>query len=558
MLVCNFFSTNKQMNTPSFKLLSQELEAASLSECIERQLTLPVKLRDFLLDENTSHDELTLLKQIREHSLDDRVKAIMLMAALAEKLPSDVWIRYEFALLVAPHLSALSLLSKCYALANAYGAILTQNPDCIGFFYHFCAKLLEEIEPIQAMRLHSSGIAENNIHSYFRFIQLAQKTTGSSESFADTEAFNRVSREIGAPFVFENYVELSSTPDITVIGQYKGSPALSEGSIAGNRPFYLFRKSTAIQTAPPHTSYYLRSGYFSFDISREGRPEFYLLDEDKRPIRGLCYGFKPFAEAPRDEIANAAFIDDMFPGNNICHLLIDKLPRTALFEDKTNTFILFDHSPYLSQFASAFLPDTQFKYLAERSRGTIRCRELFISSTSIQSFFHTLHNGSEYARKFAETLRRRVQAHFASEQKKHDPQKIFISRRDAFHRNATNWIDLEECMRQRGYAIMTMSELEPIQQVHSLAKASHVVGIHGAGLTNILFSERCRVLEIFPSTYGSTSYWKLATILGHDYQYYAVKEPSVDDNTFAGSSSVDDNLTIDLPDFQRYMDQNDF
>lgn len=546
------------MNAPSIESLSQELEALTLSDCIERQIQAPINLRDFSLIDGALTDEQSLLKRLREQPLSEKVRVTLLMAALHEKLPSDVWVRYEFALIVAPHASALSALSRLYVLANLYGGISQKNTDCLGFFLNFCATLLELIEPIQSMRLHSAAIAENNIHSYFRFLRLAREITRASEDYAETEAFNKISNEVGAPFLFENYSELSTCSDIKLLAQYEGDSTRSENAVSGNRSFYLFRKNIVSQRAPQHASFNLHSGYFSFDISREGRPEYYFLDEGKRPIRGLCYGFRPFADPPIAEIVNAAFIDDMFPGNNICHLLVDKLPRTALFTDETNKFVLFEDSPYLRDFAPAFLPHARFQFLGGVGRGTVRCRDFLVSTTSIQSYFHTLHNGSAYALQFAESLRKCVRERMTQAKEAQGAQKVFISRRDASYRNATNWMELEAFMIQRGYAIVSMAELDPVQQVLSIAGASCVVGIHGAGLANILFPEKCRVLEIFPSTYGSTAYWKLAAILGHDYYYYAVHEPRVDDSTFAGASTVFDNLTVDISDFQRYMDQNSF
>jgi hypothetical protein len=51
-----------------------------------------------------------------------------------------------------------------------------------------------------------------------------------------------------------------------------------------------------------------------------------------------------------------------------------------------------------------------------------------------------------------------------------------------------------------------------------------VVGTHGAGLTNVLFSDAVKVIEIFPSWYVLPHYLYLCRSLGHPYDYCVTKD----------------------------------
>jgi capsular polysaccharide biosynthesis protein len=49
--------------------------------------------------------------------------------------------------------------------------------------------------------------------------------------------------------------------------------------------------------------------------------------------------------------------------------------------------------------------------------------------------------------------------------------------------------------------------------------ASVIVGMHGAGLSNMIWARRpCRVVEIFPTNYYNDCFARLALTCGYDYQ----------------------------------------
>ena len=66
------------------------------------------------------------------------------------------------------------------------------------------------------------------------------------------------------------------------------------------------------------------------------------------------------------------------------------------------------------------------------------------------------------------------------------------------------------------------------------AEASHVVGLHGAGLTNLLFAHpSTRVLEILPPLCASITYWALASGIGQPYAALIARDPEQPEPDYA-------------------------
>lgn len=119
-------------------------------------------------------------------------------------------------------------------------------------------------------------------------------------------------------------------------------------------------------------------------------------------------------------------------------------------------------------------------------------------------------------------------------------RKIFITRNKNRLRFIENIEAVEVIVRRHGLEMVDTDLLSPEQQRELFASASVIVGIHGAGLTNMCFREgSCRILEIFPPPtdgYLPFHYIMLASLKGFDYQaMIGTKKPT----NFSGSFEVD-------------------
>lgn len=105
-------------------------------------------------------------------------------------------------------------------------------------------------------------------------------------------------------------------------------------------------------------------------------------------------------------------------------------------------------------------------------------------------------------------------------------KKVFISRADAARRRIRNRGELVEDLRELGFESYELTKLSFQEQVALFAQAEEIVGVHGAGLANIMFASDCRVTEIVGGSFKPT-YYIMAEIL--DLEYRLVSGQSVDD-----------------------------
>ena len=118
--------------------------------------------------------------------------------------------------------------------------------------------------------------------------------------------------------------------------------------------------------------------------------------------------------------------------------------------------------------------------------------------------------------------------------------RIYISRRKAEQRRLTNEDDVEVILRQYRFQVHYMEDYCLSDQIEIMSKANMLVGLHGSGLTNMIFMPtQSKVLEI--RNYGdcqNNCYFTLASEFGHRYFY--IQSQSDNKNT------QDANVTVDL------------
>ena len=87
-------------------------------------------------------------------------------------------------------------------------------------------------------------------------------------------------------------------------------------------------------------------------------------------------------------------------------------------------------------------------------------------------------------------------------------RRIFLTRSKSRLRFVENTDEIESICRQQGLDIVDADKLTPEQQVELFSKTSMIVGLHGAGMTNMIFSgPGCKILEIFaPPSQGYLPY----------------------------------------------------
>ncbi|NDK55511.1 glycosyltransferase family 61 protein [Pontibacter fetidus] len=121
-------------------------------------------------------------------------------------------------------------------------------------------------------------------------------------------------------------------------------------------------------------------------------------------------------------------------------------------------------------------------------------------------------------------------------------KRIYISRANAKTRRVLNEQELLPILAKHNFEIVRAEELSYQEQVQLFYTTETIVAPHGAGLTNLLFSENCKVLEFHPSNLIKTHYFLLCKGLGFEY------------SAIVGSvGDMRENYTIDVPQVERWL-----
>jgi capsular polysaccharide biosynthesis protein len=124
------------------------------------------------------------------------------------------------------------------------------------------------------------------------------------------------------------------------------------------------------------------------------------------------------------------------------------------------------------------------------------------------------------------------------------PARLYISLAKAAKRKFTAQTEVlvSGLLEQAGYTTVFLEELDWYTQIHLLAGAESVAGLHGAGLANILFSNARSLLE-FQNPMETRAYFAvMARELGVSYRYVI--------GFLEGESGNFDNISLDLEQLQ--------
>lgn len=100
-------------------------------------------------------------------------------------------------------------------------------------------------------------------------------------------------------------------------------------------------------------------------------------------------------------------------------------------------------------------------------------------------------------------------------------RRIHISRRNSRTRRFSNEPQVEQILSAHGFQTYCLEDFSFREQIALFAGAQVVVGCHGAGLTNLLFSvPGARVLDIQDPGYRNFAFWNMCEAVGHTYWYF--------------------------------------
>ncbi|WP_299990621.1 glycosyltransferase family 61 protein [uncultured Pontibacter sp.] len=204
--------------------------------------------------------------------------------------------------------------------------------------------------------------------------------------------------------------------------------------------------------------------------------------------------------------------------NNNYHWFFDCLPRLYLVLESTKEPIKVimrrDMAPYQFETLAFVLrnyPHAQVVYIGKHEKWQVDEFVLASFVANAQSGYLPL--------EVADWLRHKVWQGYGVQQNSRK-RRIYISRAKAKTRRVLNEQELLPLLDKYGFEVVRAEEMTYQQQVQLFYEAEIVIAPHGAGLTNLLFSEQCQVLEFHPSNQIKTHYFLLCKAL--DFRYSAL------------------------------------
>ena len=98
-------------------------------------------------------------------------------------------------------------------------------------------------------------------------------------------------------------------------------------------------------------------------------------------------------------------------------------------------------------------------------------------------------------------------------------RKVFLTRSRKRIRFLKNSVELEAIAQNHGYEVIDTDGLSLQEQIKLFSETKWLIGIHGAGLTNVLYRKNApmKVLELLPADYLQPHYFWLSKGMGHEY-----------------------------------------
>jgi hypothetical protein len=210
---------------------------------------------------------------------------------------------------------------------------------------------------------------------------------------------------------------------------------------------------------------------------------------------------------------------------NFFHWHLDVLPKLELLNELGDATVVLP-AAYRETFynqSTNLYPKLSFVFL---EKATILFNVKYLNDTAPTG---------NYRPDLLELLQKRILTSLTTNNSTNDrlPLKIYISRIKANKRKVSNEDVIYDLLKAHGFMVVCMEDFSYQEQVALTSKANVLLGLHGAGLTHMLFMQyRSKVIEIrAKGDSHNNCYFALASGLGHDYYYIKAESMSLEKST---------------------------
>lgn len=238
--------------------------------------------------------------------------------------------------------------------------------------------------------------------------------------------------------------------------------------------------------------------------------------EDSRqvPMRKHWYRWKPFFSRNIQEVGGYSYAFRSFRKHHY-HLLTDHLPALFMlgklewaFEDEINFLVPGSLTAAEQYFIPKLCPDRVTIRTVDENR-----------LLRLENYVYVSHLAQRSAGCLPQEYLECFQARFSPPRPRVKNKRIFISRAKSARRRILNEDELYTGLEQYGFTRYRLEEMSIALQIELFHDAEMVVSPHGAGLVNLLFSERVKLLELFPGPLLRPHFYYICKSMQHEYRY---------------------------------------
>jgi capsular polysaccharide biosynthesis protein len=270
----------------------------------------------------------------------------------------------------------------------------------------------------------------------------------------------------------------------------------------------LARRHLDVQTDLCRSATYLYSGNEA-SIVRDGA--FFDGLSTSVKMKRVYQTFKEIMGTPAHIRGRAAIIGDNFGSDNYCHFTLDWLTRLIAIEERGEVDYVcarIKGFPWQNDLLSAVLDGRKTKLVNGGIAGWLAFDELVTAQNKMIGNTHPAFWGET---RMIEELRKRVFGYFGI--KRGNPhRRILISRKDAGgRRSIVNETELQSALAPLGFETIVLSGMSVAEQARTFNEAEIVIGVHGAGLTNVVYMEASSlVVELMHNRYATSAFYRIA------------------------------------------------
>ncbi|MBV8253527.1 MAG: glycosyltransferase family 61 protein [Chitinophaga sp.] len=273
---------------------------------------------------------------------------------------------------------------------------------------------------------------------------------------------------------------------------------------------HLFQAALTYEVQPPHTYTFHNINILKDHIFHPSKFTFLSVHSHIRSFsktgqwKKLLWFLKPY-----QVLAQGIWITDEWSGEYF-HWLTDALTRWTAVEGKTRVSLIILPERYQQiPYVQASLQLLNIKAYFYNTRKRLLVKELILPA-------HTAATGN-----YNEQIIQQLREKFIGKIHTTPHRKLYVSRKKAARRTIQNEIEVIALLEEQGYEIHCFEDYHFAEQVALMQQAKVLIGLHGAGLTNMLFMPAGgQILELRnEGDSHNNCFFSLASALQHQYYY---------------------------------------